>query len=69
MAKYMEFQKIPVMCPKCDTKVMTWNGITKIPMTTRCTACNNIVIFDPSTQTTKISVEPSRASTSGKRYY
>lgn len=65
----MEFQKIPVMCPKCGTRVMTWDGITKTPMVTRCRACMNMVVFDPVTQKSRIGSEPTRASVSGKRYF
>lgn len=67
--KYMDFKKIPIACPKCGTQVMTWNGITKIPMATRCKKCGSVVVYDPTTEKARIGSEPTRVSASGKRYF
>lgn len=65
-----EFKKIPVYCPKCGTRVLFWNGITKMQIATQCKKCCNMILFDPmadpQVRTKKM---PIRQDSSGVRFY
>lgn len=66
----MEFQKIPVYCPKCKDRVLYWNGITKIQVATQCKNCMAFVIFDPTAEEqTRTKELPIREASSGVRFY
>ena len=65
-----EFQKIPVICPKCKERVMYWNGITMIQVATQCRNCGAYVIFNPADKEkqTRVKQMPIRESSSGVRF-
>lgn len=65
----MDFQKIPVYCPKCASRVMTWNGITKMQISSTCQFCGTYSTFDPVTQKVKENrFKPERVASSGIRF-
>lgn len=65
----MTFEKIPVYCPKCNRQVLTYDGRATVNLTAKCSKCQRLVTFKPSTRTTEIKEVPLREQNSGSRYY
>lgn len=55
-----------IHCPKCWTKVATYDGRATMNVLARCTKCRKRVIFHVDTKTTTVEDFPQRNTSSGK---
>ena len=58
-----------ICCPKCGRKVATWDGKSEINIIVNCRACHKRVIYNTSSDKTKITDIPQRNQSSGMRFY
>ena len=65
----MEYKPTSIFCPKCKRKVATHKGRGQINIDVKCSRCEKLVVFNPTTGETVIRPIPPRTTSSGIRFY
>lgn len=58
-----------IKCPKCKTRVMTYDGKGKIPLKSKCKRCEKLIVFNPNKDSIDVTNVPKRATSSGVMFY
>lgn len=58
-----------IYCPKCKRKAMEYDGISTMKIEVKCKKCQELVVYEPLTNTTVLKKLPARATASGMRFY
>lgn len=58
-----------IYCPKCGRKVATWDGRSKNNVSSKCSKCRKLVVYDTETKEVKLMKVPPRIASSGMRFY
>lgn len=58
-----------IYCPRCNRKVTSYDGRSKINPLGRCKKCNKQIIYDIQTSEIKLMDIPPRTTSSGLTFY
>lgn len=58
-----------IFCPKCDSKVATWDGKSTINVIANCNKCRKRVVYHVDADKTEIKEIPPRNTASGMTFY
>ena len=58
-----------IYCPKCGSKVATWDGRSANNISVKCKKCNKLVVYDVENEKSEIKAIPQRSTSGGMRFY
>lgn len=64
-----EFEYKSIYCPRCQRKVMKYDGVGKNNISVACKKCKKLVVYKPKDKLTVLEDIPPRNSSSGARLY
>lgn len=58
-----------IYCPRCNHKVATYDGKSKIDIIVKCTTCRRNVVYNIEEDMVTLKKVPKRTQSSGMRFY